>query len=57
MLGLSLGIIVTAVVAEAPPELLIALLAVFVLRLLVSLFETVNFYIRRRARRRRMRGL
>jgi hypothetical protein len=54
---LCVGLIVTAIFGGSPTELLVALLAVFLLRLVVSLFETANRHIRRRTRRRRMRGL
>ena len=57
MAAVCLGVIVTAIYPGVPNALVIALLIVMALRLTVSLFERADYYIRRRARRRRIRGL
>lgn len=57
MTTLCTGVIVSAIYGSAPQALVFALLVLVVLRLAVSLFETANRYLRRRARRRRMQGL
>jgi H+/Cl- antiporter ClcA len=54
-LSLVLSAVLVSVLTEPPAILLVAVLAVFSLRIMISLFETASFYLRRRARRRRMR--
>lgn len=54
---LCLGVIISAFYGGPPMALLIALLVTFTLRLAMSVFQTVNRWLRRNPRLRRMQGL
>ncbi|MEA3011400.1 MAG: hypothetical protein QOJ91_3092 [Sphingomonadales bacterium] len=56
MLMICTGLIVSAIFGRVPGAFLVALLVLIVVRLAISLFDTANNYVRRRARRRRMQG-
>jgi hypothetical protein len=51
------GVIATAIYPRTPSALVIALLVALALRIVISLFQTVSRWLRRRARLRRMRRL
>jgi hypothetical protein len=53
--AICIGLIATAIHPGVPDELVIALLVVIALRLSVSLIDKISFFIRRRARLRRVR--
>ena len=56
ILSLMLSAVLVAVLVEPLDIMVVAILAAFTVRLVISLWETASFYLRRRARRRRMRA-
>ena len=55
-LSLILSAVLIAALAEPLDIMVVAIVAAFTARFVVSLWETASFYLRRRARRRRMRA-